>query len=88
MGGSKPFCSSSSQVVPKEYLRVKECRREEKPSERRSAKQHTHCMAVNSIYLSMKDQQEKKGPGTEEPNPIVVLNSGCPHSISTTRSYV
>lgn len=45
-------------------------------------------MAVNSIYLSMKDQQEKKGPGTEEPNPIVVLNSGCPHSISTTRSYV
>jgi len=35
MGGSKPFCSSSSQVVPKEYLRVKECRREEKPSERR-----------------------------------------------------
>jgi len=27
---------------------------------------HSHSMAENSVYLSKKDPQEKKGPGTEE----------------------
>jgi len=48
-------------------------------------------MAENSVYLSKKDLQEKKGPGTEErtePYSCTEFRFVCPLSISTTRSYV